>query len=188
MQFLVARVRGGATATRSSTTMCLAVRLRWTQQDCYCRGGALPYYFFCPDGSYEIYDYRSPGELRIDAVRKPLLLGHFKTGTVMHDLVGGGALFLRTVTQPGYFSAGNPISPDGVVQDGAVYTYVGFENIYQPISAVPRGSGPIRRARAASGKSITRPPRSCRIACTFPGRIHCLPAADTIHCATITTP
>ncbi len=27
-----------------------------------------PYYFFCPDGSYEIYDYRSPGELRIDAL------------------------------------------------------------------------------------------------------------------------
>ena len=27
-----------------------------------------PYYFFCPDGSYEIYDYRSPGELRIGLV------------------------------------------------------------------------------------------------------------------------
>jgi hypothetical protein len=25
-------------------------------------------YFFCPDGTYEIYDYRSPGELRIDAL------------------------------------------------------------------------------------------------------------------------
>jgi iron complex outermembrane receptor protein len=27
-----------------------------------------PLYFFCPDGSYEIYDYRSPGELRIDTL------------------------------------------------------------------------------------------------------------------------
>ena len=55
----------------------------------------------------------------------------------MHELAGGGELFLRNVKQPGYFSADNPISPDGVVQDGAVYTYVGSENIYEPVAAVP---------------------------------------------------
>ncbi len=56
-----------------------------------------PAYFFCPDGSYEIYDYRSPGELRIDAMGEALLQGHFKTGKVAHDLVAGGTLFHRTV-------------------------------------------------------------------------------------------
>ena len=81
-----------------------------------------PYYFFCPDGSYEIYDYRSPGELRIDAVGETLLLGHFTTGSVSHDLVGGGSLFHRAVD----------LSPT------IVYTPLGVENVFQPnISFAP---------------------------------------------------
>lgn len=75
-----------------------------------------PLYFFCPDGSYEIYDYRSPGELRIDAVGEALLLGHFTTGSVSHDVVGGGSLFHRSVD----------LSPT------IVYVPLGVENIYQP--------------------------------------------------------
>ncbi len=81
-----------------------------------------PYYFFCPDGSYEIYDYRSPGELRINALGEALLLGHFTTGKISHDVVGGGALFHRSVD----------LSPT------IVYTPLGVENVYQPnISYVP---------------------------------------------------
>jgi iron complex outermembrane receptor protein len=81
-----------------------------------------PYYFFCPDGSYEIYDYRSPGELRIDASGDALLQGHFITGKVSHDFVGGGSLFHRTVD----------LSPS------IVYVPLGAENIYQPnISYAP---------------------------------------------------
>jgi iron complex outermembrane receptor protein len=72
--------------------------------------------FFCPDGSYEIYDYRSPGELRIDAVGEALLLGHFTTGSVSHDVVGGGSLFRRSVD----------LSPT------VVYTPLGVENVFQP--------------------------------------------------------
>lgn len=75
-----------------------------------------PLYFFCPDGSYEIYDYRSPGELRIDAVGEALLLGHFTTGNISHDVVGGGSLFHRSVD----------LSPT------IVYTPLGAENVYQP--------------------------------------------------------
>jgi len=75
-----------------------------------------PAYFFCPDGSYEIYDYRSPGELRIDALGEALLQGHFKTGPVAHDFVAGGSLFHRAVD----------LSP------ATVYTPLGVENIYQP--------------------------------------------------------
>ncbi len=75
-----------------------------------------PYYYFCPDGSYEIYDYRSPGELRINAVGDELVLGHFTTGPFTHDVVGGGTIFHRTVN----------------LSSSTVYTPLGTENVYQP--------------------------------------------------------
>jgi iron complex outermembrane receptor protein len=95
-----------------------------------------PYYFFCPDGTYGIYDYRNPGELRIDAQAEALAMGSIKTGSVIHEVAGGGELFRRNVQQPGFYTLDNPASPDGVVQDGAVYTYLGSENIYQPNAPV----------------------------------------------------
>ena len=83
-----------------------------------------PYYFFCPDGSYEAYDYRSPGELRIDSTGEALLVGHFKTGNISHDVVGGGSLFHRSVD----------------LAKQIVYQPLGVENIYQPtISYDPDG-------------------------------------------------
>lgn len=112
-----------------------------------------PYYFFCPDGTYGIYDYRNPGELRIDAVAESLLTGTVHTGAVRQDIVAGVELFRRSVQMPGYFSADNPYSPNGVVQDGAVYTYIGQENIYQRIQpfsvatndqGTPQQAGPRR--------------------------------------------
>lgn len=75
-----------------------------------------PAYFFCPDGSYEIYDYRSPGELRIDSVGEALVQGHFTTGPLTHDVVAGGELFRRSVD----------LSPT------IVYTPIGVENVYGP--------------------------------------------------------
>jgi iron complex outermembrane receptor protein len=106
-----------------------------------CNSGSAPYpWFFAPDGTYDIYDYRDPGELRIDAQAEALITGHVKTGAITHDLTGGGELFLRSVQQPGFFTYANPSSPDGVIQDGAVYTYVGSENIYQPVTPVDLAS------------------------------------------------
>jgi iron complex outermembrane receptor protein len=96
-----------------------------------------PAYFFCPDGSYGIYDYRDPGELRKDEQAEAIATGHIKIGSVVNDIAAGGELFVRSVQQPGYYTLANPSSPDGVVQDGAVYTYVGAENIYQPMAPVP---------------------------------------------------
>jgi len=75
-----------------------------------------PIYFFCPDGSYEIYDYRSPEELRIDATGEALADGTIKTGTIANHVTAGGSLFHRMVD----------LSPD------IVYTPLGVENIYQP--------------------------------------------------------
>jgi len=83
-----------------------------------------PYYFFCPDGSYEIWDYRSPNELRIDSAGDALVVGHFKTGSISHDIVGGGSLFHRSVD----------------LAKEIVYEPLGVENIYQPnISYMPDG-------------------------------------------------
>ena len=96
-----------------------------------------PAYFFCPDGTYGIYDYRDPGELRMDAVAEAMTTGRVQAGRIEQDLTFGGELFLRSVQQPGFYTTENPASPDGIVQDGAVYAYVGSENIYQPLAPVP---------------------------------------------------
>jgi iron complex outermembrane receptor protein len=106
-----------------------------------CNTGSSPYpWFFAPDGTYDIYDYRDPGELRIDAVAQAMLTGHVRTGAITQDITGGGVLFLRSVQQPGFYTVQNPYAPNGIVQDGAVYTYVGSENIYQPIAPIPQES------------------------------------------------
>jgi iron complex outermembrane receptor protein len=103
-----------------------------------CNTGSAPYpFFFAPDGAYDIYDYRDPGELRIDAETEAMLTGHIHTGAVTQDITMGGVLFLRSVQQPGFYTVQNPYDPSGVVQDGSVYTYVGSDNIYQPITPLP---------------------------------------------------
>jgi iron complex outermembrane receptor protein len=90
-----------------------------------------PDYFFCPavpgvskGGDYGIYDYRDPGELRIDAQAEALITGHVKTGAITQDLSGGGEVFRRSVQQPHH----------------SVNFYVGEENIYEPNVAVPLGT------------------------------------------------
>ncbi len=89
-----------------------------------------PAYFFCPDGTYGIYDYRDPGELRIDAQAEALLVGSIKTGPARHDLAAGAELFHRSVQQPGYFTTANPST--AAIADGSVYDYIGADNIYAP--------------------------------------------------------
>jgi iron complex outermembrane receptor protein len=102
-----------------------------------CNTGATPYpWFFSPDGTYDIYDYRNPGELRIDAEAEAMLIGHLRTGPVTQDIVVGGEVFLRSFRQPGYYQL-NQTSTD-TISDGAVYTYVGSANIYQPIPSIPQ--------------------------------------------------
>jgi iron complex outermembrane receptor protein len=96
-----------------------------------------PSYFFAPDGTYDIYDYRDPGELRIDALSEAIVAGRVKTGAITHELAFGGSIFLRSVQQPGFYTYANPASSDGIIQDGAVYTWIGSENIYQPNAPFP---------------------------------------------------
>lgn len=75
-----------------------------------------PYWFYCSDGSYAVYDYRSPGELRIDDQFEAILLGHQKTGSLTHNLVVGASLLRRSVALP-----------------GAVYDWRGNDNVNQPL-------------------------------------------------------
>ena len=98
--------------------------------------GQSPAYFFAPDGAYDIYDYRNPGELRMDAEAEAMVIGHIHTGAVTQDLTVGGTAFLRSVRMPGFYTMQTPYDPNGVVQDGAVYTYVGSANIYQTIAPI----------------------------------------------------
>jgi len=112
------------------------------EAECLGNGGTAPDYFFAPDGTYDIYDYRDPGELRMDAEAEAMVTGHIHTGAVTQDITAGGVAFLRSVQEPGFYTAANPYSPDGIVQDGAVYTYVGSENIYQSNAALPPPGDP----------------------------------------------
>jgi len=98
-----------------------------------CASGLAPSYFFAPDGTYDIYDYRNPGELRTDAVAEAMTMGQVKTGKVTHFITAGGELFQRKVQMPGQPL---PSAPDNI-QDGAVYAYIGSENIYQSLAAYP---------------------------------------------------
>jgi iron complex outermembrane receptor protein len=103
------------------------------EASCTDLGGTSPDYFFAPDGGYDIYDYRNPGELRIDAQAEAMAAGHLRTGAVTQDLAAGGVLFLRSFQQPGQPPADAPAT----VQNGSVYTYVGSENIFQPNAVFP---------------------------------------------------
>jgi len=76
-------------------------------------------YYFCSDGSFAVYDYRNPGERRIDASALALLNGRLHWGATEHNLSVGGSLFRRSVEQPKH----------------SVNEYLGAENIYQPITA-----------------------------------------------------
>jgi iron complex outermembrane receptor protein len=116
------------------------------EPQCNVAGGPSPW-FFSPDGTYDIYDYRDPGELRVDAVGEALAMGSVKTGILTHDLAFGGEVFHRNVDLPG---APLPDAPP-TVQDGPVYAYVGSENIYQPNISFPiedpvQSAGPVQLA------------------------------------------
>jgi len=109
-----------------------------------------PAYFFCPavpgiteGGDYAVYDYRNPGELRIDAEAEAMVTGQVKTGAITHDLTAGGVAFLRSFQQPGAPPDGSPAT----MQNGSVYAYLGSENIYQanvafPIESPHQSAGP----------------------------------------------
>ena len=95
-----------------------------------CASGNTPPYFFSPTGDYDVYDYRSPGEVRINDQFEAILQGQVKTGPVTNDVAIGTSLQRRNVN----LALTNPAVP---ADTGVVYTYVGTENIYQPEQVFP---------------------------------------------------
>jgi iron complex outermembrane receptor protein len=89
-----------------------------------CANSTTPY-FFSPTGDYDVYDYRSPGEVRINDQFQAILQGQVKIGRVTNDIAIGTSLQRRSVN----LALANPAVP---ADTGVVYTYVGTENIYQP--------------------------------------------------------
>ena len=51
--------------------------------------------YFALNGDYDVYDYRSPDDVRIDDEARATLEGHFDTGSVSHQLTLGASAFPR---------------------------------------------------------------------------------------------
>ena len=77
-----------------------------------CADGEAPGNFFAPDGDYDIYDFRSPDDTRIDDEARATLEGQFDTGAISHQLTVGTGVFRRLNDQR-----------------ADVYDYVGTGNI-----------------------------------------------------------
>ena len=79
-----------------------------------CATGDYPGQFFAPNGDYDIYDFRSPGDTRQNDEVRAVLKGGFDTGSLSHEMTLGASAFRRTLDQRPY-----------------VYDYVGTGNIDQ---------------------------------------------------------
>lgn len=79
-----------------------------------CASGATPGWFFAPNGDYDIYDYRSPDDTRVNDEARAVLKGAFDTGAISHEISLGTSAFRRSVDRR---------------ED--VYDYVGTGNINQ---------------------------------------------------------
>ncbi|OZB60883.1 MAG: TonB-dependent siderophore receptor [Lysobacterales bacterium 14-68-21] len=97
-----------------------------------CATGAYPGNFFAPNGDYDIYDFRSPGDTRQNDEVRAVLKGGFDTGSISHEVSLGASAFRRTLDQRPY-----------------VYDYVGTGNIDQVIppyfAPSPNQPGPSAR-------------------------------------------
>lgn len=81
--------------------------------------GATPGQFFAADGSYDIYDYRSPGDKRRNDQLQATLTGNLGTGAIHHEVTFGASVFRRTVD----------------LREG-LFDWVGSDNIYNPTPLV----------------------------------------------------
>ncbi|QNN47192.1 TonB-dependent siderophore receptor [Thermomonas brevis] len=61
-----------------------------------CWSGSPPNYF-APDGSYDIYDYRNPGDTRVGDNARATLEGRFDTGGIGHAVSLGVSAFHRSI-------------------------------------------------------------------------------------------
>jgi len=83
--------------------------------------------YFSASGDYDVYDYRSPDDTRINTELQGELKGRLKVGSVLHEVSAGLTEFRRTVDQT-----------------DSVYDYVGTDNIYNssPLSFAQSSNSP----------------------------------------------
>lgn len=93
-----------------------------------CAAGSPPNYF-APDGSYDVYDYRNPGDTRTSDEARATLEGRFTTGNIGHALTIGVNAFHR-----------------GINRHWHVNDFIGTANINDPLPPVfnpsPKQIGP----------------------------------------------
>jgi iron complex outermembrane receptor protein len=77
-----------------------------------CADGSVPGIYFAPNGDYDVYDFRSPDDTRVNDELRAQLQGSFDTGALSHQLTFGVDGFRRTVDRR-----------------QEVYDYVGTANI-----------------------------------------------------------
>lgn len=92
-----------------------------------------PYWFFCKDGSYAVWDYRSPGELRMNDQFQALLIGKLKTGKVWQNFAAGTSLMHRVVKLP-----------------KSVFDWIGNDNVYQPLREFEKSSSVPGKAKLSN--------------------------------------
>jgi iron complex outermembrane receptor protein len=123
------RLAGGHSRSRIDDNVAFAYGCFYSPD---CASGSTPGWFFAPNGDYDVYDFRSPDDTRVNDEARAVLEGNFATGTVSHQLSLGASAFRRTLDQRAY-----------------VYDYVGTANIdqvnppYFPPS--PNQPGPLLR-------------------------------------------
>ncbi|MCM2304526.1 MAG: TonB-dependent siderophore receptor [Elusimicrobia bacterium] len=97
-----------------------------------CSSGPVYLNTFCANGDYDLYDYRSSGEIRTVTQARAVLSGGRDWGAVRHDATVGLSRFDRTVA---------------LGQE--VYDFVGTDNIYAPRPSIfapsPNATGVVHR-------------------------------------------
>ena len=147
-----------------------------------CQGTA-PQYFFAPTAATTSTTTATPASCASTPKPKRSSTGQVRTAALTHVFAAGGELFRRSVQQPG----APPSTAPGTVQDGAVYTYVGSENIYQPIVPLPI-ENPVQSAGPrALWEDNHQTAGWCRIGFSYPDASSCWPRAASIPCATTIT-
>jgi len=99
-----------------------------------CSSGPVYLVTFCGNGDYDLYDYRSSGEVRTATHAQAVLSVSRDWGGIRHEAALGLSRFERTVNL-----------------GSEVYEYVGTDNIYNPNPLVfapsPRGTGVVHRTQ-----------------------------------------
>ena len=95
---------------------------------------------YCSNGDYDVYDYRSPGELKNTFASQALLQGKFASGSVQHELTLGYADMERSDYYGDY-----------------VYDYAGASNIYKNVIVPPAANattGPVTERNHDKERSL----------------------------------